>query len=148
MAKRNFDIAAWVAADPAVLPSKGQAFALLMPSKGGLNTGGLRATEAKGKLEAMGLNCWTRKGLNDINTAIRKNPDRRAAGQAWLDGLLGVEVPRAAEVPKAKASAKGASEEVLRLRAELARVRAGGGAPETIPEGMSFVRGHLRRARG
>jgi hypothetical protein len=148
MAKRNFDIAAWVNSDPDALPSKGQVFALLMPSKGGLSTGGLRATEAKEKLEAMGLNCWTRKGLNDINTAIRRNAERRAAGQAWLDGLLGAAEAPVSEVPKAEAPVKGSSDEVLRLRAEVARLREGGGAPEDIPEGMSFVRGHLRRARG
>ena len=100
-ARPAFDAAAWVNENPTAAPSKGQIFAMLMPSKGGLNTGSLRATEAAAKLEAMNLACWTRKGLSQVNDAIRSSKDRREAGQVWLTGLLTTkEVVKTVEVPE------------------------------------------------
>lgn len=143
----------WVNSDPTAAPSKGQVFAFLMPSKGGLNTGALRATEAAEKLEALGLPCWTRKGLAQMNDAIRADKARREAGQAWLTGLLaakeapskGVEVPEEEAPQEERLAALKA--QVCRLEAENARLRAEGGKPDDIPPGMVFVNGHLRRKR-
>ena len=166
-ARKPFDAAAWVAKDPSAAPSRGQIFALLMPSKGGLNTGSLRATEAAERLAAMGLPCWTRKGLAQVNDAIRSDKGRREDGQKWLTGLLTttatvvktVEVP--AEVEEAQEAPTEVEEEfrpqdqliaalaskTARLEAEITRLREGKGRPDEIPAGMVFVAGHLRRRR-
>ena len=162
-ARPAFDAAAWVNENPTAAPSKGQIFALLMPSKGGLNTGPLRATEAAERLAAMGLPHWTRKGLAQVNDAIRSSKDRREAGQVWLTGLLTEKavvktVEKATEVTEAEVeeatefrpqddliAALAAKAE--RLEAEVKRLREGKGRPEDIPAGMSFVEGHLRRRR-
>ena len=167
-ARPAFDAAAWVNENPTAAPSKGQIFAMLMPSKGGLNTGSLRATEAAAKLEAMNLACWTRKGLSQVNDAIRSSKDRREAGQVWLTGLLTTkEVVKTVEVPEVEEVAEVTEAEVEeatefrpqddliaalaakaeRLEAEVKRLREGKGRPEDIPAGMSFVEGHLRRRR-
>ena len=139
-----------------------------MPSKGGLNTGPLRAAEAAERLASMGLSCWTRKGLSQVNDAIRSSKDRREAGQVWLTGLLTTkEVVKTVEVPEVEEVAEVTEAEVEeatefrpqddliaalaakaeRLEAEVKRLREGKGRPEDIPAGMSFVEGHLRRRR-
>lgn len=159
-ARKPFDVKGWVAADPTAAPSRGQIFAMLMPSKGGLSTGSLRAAEAAERLASMNLACWTRKGLSQVNDAIRSSKDRREDGQKWLTGLLTttatvvktVEVP--AEVTEAEVEALPQDQLVAalaakaeRLEAEVKRLREGKGRPEDIPAGMSFVEGHLRRRR-
>lgn len=160
-AARKFNVQEWVAADPTAAPSRGQIFALLMPSKGGLNTGPLRATEAKEKLEAMGLKCWTRKGVTAMNDRIRAGKEGREAGQQWLTGLLTTkEVVKTAEVPEVEEAAEAPevnteADELIaqlaakaaRLEAEVVRLREGKGRPEAVPAGMVFVEGHLRRRR-
>jgi len=163
-ARQNFDFKAWIEADPNAAPSRGQVFAFLMPSKGGLSTGDLRATEAKAQLEALDLPFWTRKGLAQMNDAIRASKERKEAGQAWLTGLLEVkETPakevfvKEAEIPEeAPAVVEVLPQDQLiaalaakndRLEAEIARLREGVEAPKEVPPGMTFVKGHLRRKR-
>lgn len=165
-ASKTARLRAWVESDPTAAPSKGQVFAFLMPSKGGLSTGGLRASAAAERLAGMGLPFWTREGLSRMNTVIRRDKTRKAAAQAWLTGLL---VPKAAPVKAVEEPVEMAPEPVemaalnvdsgvdvdvealnerlARLEAENARLRAKGDKPEVIPDGMVFVQGHLRRKR-